>query len=255
MRIGFVGAGNMAAAMARGWSASEPRPELVFADAIPEKARRLAEETGGEAVDSVGALVAEVELVVLATKPAQLRAVAAEAGGGARAVLSILGGTSLAAVREAFPDTPAVRAIPNLPVAVRRGVICYAAAPSIDGPLLERVIGLLGALGEAIELPDERIDVATALMSTTPAYAALVIEALVDAGVEQGFPADLAQRLAVEAIAGTGELMRSADPVAIRRAVASPGGITAAGLAALERAGVRSALADAVRASVEKMRR
>lgn len=255
MRIGFVGAGNMAAAMARGWSRTDAGPDLAFADAVPGKAERLAGETGGTVRDSVAALAADVELLILATKPAQLREVATEAAGSAPAVLSILGGVPLASVRDAFPDTPTVRAIPNLPVAVNRGMVCYAPSPGIDPALLDRVVELLGALGEAIELPDERIDLATALMSTTPAYAALVVEALIDAGVEQGFPAELAQRLAVGAVAGTGELMRTADPVDIRRRVASPGGITAAGLAALERAGVRSALADAVRASVEKMRR
>lgn len=254
MRIGFVGAGNMAAAMAQGWSQVEAGPDLAFVDAIPGKAERLAGKTGGTALDSVAALASDVELLVLATKPAQLREVATEAAGSAPAVLSILGGVPLGTVRDAFPDTPVMRAIPNLPVAVRRGMICYATSPGVDHALLGRLVGLLEELGEAIELPDGRIDLATALMSTTPAYAALVVEALIDAGVEQGFPAELAQRLAVGSFAGTGELMETADPVDVRRRVASPGGITAAGLAALERGGVRSALADAVRASVEKMR-
>lgn len=245
MVIGFCGSGNMAAAMARGWRGEVDR--MLFTDSGSGRARELAREVGGEALESNAELAARADVVVLAVKPAKLEEVAAELA-GARVVVSLLGATPLGRVEAAFPAAEIVRVMPNVGVEVRRGVLCVAGNPD---PALR---ALLETLGEVVELPDAAIDAATAVMGCSPAYLALVVEALAEAGAKAGLDAELARRLVVETAAGTAELLRRHSPADVRKAVASPGGSTEAGLEALDREGVREAFGAAVRASLQGMR-
>ncbi len=245
MIVGFCGSGNMAAAFARGWAGSWE--QLLFFDADPEKARRLAEEVGGETVESNAELAQRADVVVLAVKPNVLDRAAGELA-GAKAVISILGATSLEKVQAAFPGAEVGRIMPNLAVEVSQGVLCVA------GEFNPEVREKLALLGTVVELPDAQFDLATALMGCSPAYFALVAEALVVAGIEAGLGEGLAEKLVVEAAAGTGALMRIRHPADLRVAVTSPGGSTEAGLEALEREGAREAFAAAVRASLDRMR-
>jgi pyrroline-5-carboxylate reductase len=139
-----------------------------------------------------------------------------------------------------------------MPAELARGVFCYAPGTrAADGPE-EQVLELFGRLGSVIALDERLMDVATALMGCGPAFFALVVEALVDAGVRHGLDPGDAGRMAVETMAGTAELLaaRDLDTAELRRRVTSPGGSTARGLAELERGGVRTAFADAVTAVV-----
>jgi len=245
MIVGFCGSGNMAAAIARGWAGEWER--MLFFDPDSDKARKLAEDLGGEAVESNGQLAEQADVVLLAVKPGALQQAAGELA-GAESVISILGATSLEDVQAAFPSAAVGRIMPNLAVEVGEGVLC------ISGSFSDEVRGKLDALGAVVELPDSRFDVATALMGCSPAYFALVSEALVEAGVDAGLDDELAERLVVGSAAGTGALMRVRRPADLRVAVTSPGGSTEAGLDALEREGAREAFAAAVRASLERMR-
>lgn len=259
MDIGLIGAGSMGSALARGLG--EP---LLVVDADRSKAESLALELGGEALSSPTDLADRADVVVLAHKPGQLEGVAAELGSRPRAVASILGGTRVADVERAYPEVPAYRFMPNLAVAARRGVVCYApGSRAADGPERE-LLGLFSRLGTVVELDEPLIEPATALMGCGPAFFALVVEALVDAGVRHGLPADRAFLLASETMGGTAALLAGdglggADGrlglAELRRRVTSPGGSTARGLAALERGGVRAAFSDAVDAVVEVGRR
>jgi pyrroline-5-carboxylate reductase len=243
--VGLIGAGNMARALARGWA--EP---LLCTDAGSGRAQALAAEVGGEAVASNAELAERAELVVLCHKPAQLRAVAEQVEGRARAVASVLAATPISALQEAYPGVPVVRTMPNTPVEVRRGVICFAPAPGVDAELERRVRDRFSRLGTVVELPESQMDLATAVMGVSPAYVALVAEAQVDAAVKYGLPARRAAELFVETLAGTAALLaeRDYDTLAVRREVTSPGGSTARGLAALEAGGVRAAFLDALAA-------
>ena len=116
------------------------------------------------------------------------------------------------------------------------------------------VRALLEGLGHVVELPDEQFDAATAVMGCAPAYLALAVEAIAEAGAADGLDEELARELVVETTAGTAELLRIRHPADVRRAVASPGGSTEAGLEALDREGAREAFEAAVRASLERMR-
>jgi pyrroline-5-carboxylate reductase len=243
MQIGLIGCGNMARALARGWG----RPVLC-ADPIAERARSLAAEVGGEALAGNADVAARAELVILCHKPAQLAAVAGELAPQAKAVASILAATPLQALREAYPDRPVYRFIPSLPVEVRQGAVVQAAAPVQEERLDAAVRELFAELGTLVVLDDALVDVAMGLMSCGPAYVALVAEAQVDAGVRRGIPAAQGAELVVQTLAGTAELLRRRgyDTTAVRREVASPGGLTARGLDALERGGLRAAFSDAL---------
>jgi pyrroline-5-carboxylate reductase len=241
----------MARALARGWD----RPLVCF-DPIAERAESLAAEVGGEALADGVEVARRAQLVVLCHKPAQLEAISRELAPHARAVASILAATPLGALQAAYPDRPVYRVIPSLPVEVRRGALVQAAAPPQDGELDAAVSELFAQLGTLVVLEERLIDIATGLMSCAPAYVALVAEAQIDAGVRRGIPASEGAQLVVETLAGTAELLRRRDydTLAIRREVASPGGLTARGLDALERGGVRSAFSNALDAVLGEAR-
>jgi pyrroline-5-carboxylate reductase len=243
MKVGMIGAGNMARAMARGWG--DP---VLCSDSGSGRARALAEELGGEALDSNAEVADRADLVILAHKPAQLATVAAEIRDRAAVVASVIGGASIATLAEAFPGTPVFRLMPNTPVELRRGVTCYAAAPEVDAQLESELVSLFERLGLVVRLPEYLIEAASAVMGVGPAYQALVAEAQVDAAVRHGLPVRLAAELVVATMAGTAALLaaREYDTLTVRREVASPGGSTARGLKALEAGGVRAAFNDAI---------
>lgn len=254
MRVGFAGAGNMAGAMARGWAAGEGGPEaMLFCDLDAARASALAEEVGGETRDGLAELARDSELVVLAVKPAALDEVAGELSGQAPPLISVLAVTPTARIAEAFPGVPALRVMPNQPVEVRRGVLCYVPPDGMPEQLLERLLELLGVLGRLVPLEERLIDAAMAIMSSSPAYIALVAEALARGGEREGLEPGLAGELVAGALAGTAELLRKRDPATIRSAVAPPGGATEAGLAELEGV-VEEAFVNAVNASLERFR-
>ena len=244
MQVGFIGAGNMARALARGWG--DP---VLCTDSGSGRAQALADELGGEAPASNRELAERADLVILAHKPAQLADVASEAAGAAKAVVSLLAGTSQADVRSAYPGVPVFRVEPNTAAQVKRGVFVFAEADAHeDAALRERVHELFSRLGTVVDVPERLVEVAGACSGVGPAYWALLAEAQVDAAVKAGMPAALASTLVTETMAGSAELLRArgGDTLAMRREVASPGGTTARGLAALERGGVRAAFASAM---------
>ena len=233
----------MASALARGWG--EP---VLVSDVDHARAQALADELGGEAPGSNAYVADAADAVVLCHKPAQLEEAAAEIRDRAKAVVSILGGTPIADVEAAYPGLPVYRFMPNIPAEVGAGVFAYApGSRAAEGPESE-VLEKFGRIGTVVPTPEPLIDAATAIMGCGPAFFALVVEALVDAGVRHGLTADAASKMAVEAMAGTASVLREsgADTAGLRRRVSSPGGSTARGLAALERGGVRSAFSDAV---------
>jgi pyrroline-5-carboxylate reductase len=242
MRVGLIGAGNMARAMARGWG--DP---VLASDSGSGRAAKLAQELGGRVATNLE-VAREADLVVLCHKPYQLAVVANELSGEVRAVASVLGGVGVAELQEAYPGVPVFRMEPNTPVEVRRGIVCYSPVPEIDSALEHEVVAQFERLGTVVRVPEALMGPATSVTAVGPAYMALVVEAQVDAAVRHGLKPDLAGSLAAETMAGTAALLqeRGYDTLTVRREVTSPAGSTARGLDALERGGLRSALSEAM---------
>jgi pyrroline-5-carboxylate reductase len=243
--IGFIGSGSMAAAIARGMAGGVDG--MLFSDSGSGRAAALAEELGGEALSNEE-VARRADAIVLAVKPKALDNVAPSLQ-QAGEIISVLAATSLARLREAFPEALVLRAMPNVGVEVRQGVICVAGdalSPAVDAAL-ERIAHVVG-------IEEKDFDAATAVMGCSPAYLALAVEAIADAGAADGLDADLARELVVETAAGTAELLRLRHPADVRRAVASPGGSTEAGLEELDRLDARAAFAAAVDGSLRRMR-
>ena len=241
----------MASALARGWC--DP---VLCTDALPGKAEALVAELGGEVAESNAALAASADAIFLCHKPDQLASVAAQAAGNedGKTVVSILAGVTLDDLRSAYPRaSKVIRLMPNVAVEIHRGVVCWAAESDEDA----RVAELLERVATVVRVPERLIEVATASQGVGPAYVSLFVEAQVDAAVRLGMPPALAVELATATTEGSAALLaaRDFDTLALRRAVTSPGGVTARGLAALEDGGLRAAFQAAADAAVHVGRR
>jgi pyrroline-5-carboxylate reductase len=274
MKLGFIGSGKMATALAQGvLSAGICQPgDVTVSDAIPAAADRLAKATGARAATNAET-VAVSDVVVLAVKPGD--AVAAlqslsggsmestmrwawksgSEAGGAKLLLSIVAGLPLEKLEAAAgPVFRVIRAMPNTPALIMRGATGFARgslATDDDGKLASTIFG---SAGVAVEVKENLLDAVTGLSGSGPAYAYTIIEALADGGVLMGLPRELALRLAAQTLAGAAEMVlkQNVHPAVLRDEVTSPGGTTIAGLEVLEQRGLRSALIGAVRAATER---
>jgi pyrroline-5-carboxylate reductase len=249
MRLGFIGAGNMASALARG--IGEP---VLVSDLDQSRAQALADAVGGEALSSNAEVAERADAIVLCHKPQQLEEVADGLGGRARVVVSILAATATTRIEAAYPGAAVYRLIPNIPAEVGQGVLCYTpGARAAAGPEQE-ILELVGRAGTVIQLDDEAlIEPAMALMSCGPAFYALLAEAFTEAGVAYGLGRDDAARMSVGTMAGAAASLdaHELDFAALRARVATPGGATERGLQALEVGGARAVCRAAVDAVLE----
>lgn len=240
--LGLIGSGSMNGALALGWG--DP---VVATDSGSGRAGKLVARLGGEDLGvDLEAAAARCDTLLLGHKPYQLADVAGRIGSFDGLVISVLGGVTLAQLREAYPQARVSSVMPNTAVEVRRGVSILAAGgdePDTVRPLFERV-------GLVVELPEGAANAAaTGISGVGPAYVALVAEAWTDAGVRAGLKAEVAAELVRETLAGTAELLRETDSLAIRRGVSSPGGSTARGLRALVDGNVPAAFQAAMDAT------
>jgi pyrroline-5-carboxylate reductase len=248
----------MASGLARGWAAASGEPgapeAMLFADAEPKRAEDLAAEVGGQAQEGNTDVAHAADLVVLAVKPDVLDQVAPDLSPSGTPVLSILAGTTLETLGEALPGIELIRVMPNLGAQLRQAVLCVTFPEETPEERRREIKGLLGLIGEVIELDEGLIDAATAIMGCSPGYLALLAEILVEAGVDEGLTEDQTRRMVAKAMSATGGLLEVREPGELKRAVASPGGMTEAGLNALEEHELRAALKAAVDASLEVAR-
>ncbi|MGY4766382.1 pyrroline-5-carboxylate reductase family protein [Kribbella sp. CWNU-51] len=233
--LGFVGAGNMAGAIARGLG--EP---IYATDNGSGRAAALVAELGGEVMPSNADLFRRSDTIFLGHRPDQLAAIAEGIDATGKLVISMMGPTTIAQLQDAYPGATVVRTMPNTPVEVRRGVVAVAEGgePAVD---------LLSRLGTVVVLPERQMDLATATAGVMPALIAVLAEAAIDAAVCHGLDFETARDMFLETMAGTAELLikRDGDTLAVRREVGTPGESTVRGVAALERNNVRTAFMDA----------
>ncbi len=249
-RLVIVGGGNMGAALAGGLIASGmAADELAISEALPARRRELEAMFPGVLVSSE---VAAADSAVIAVKPGDVTAaVGAAVAAGAGRILSIAAGVRLASLEAAAgPEVAVVRAMPNTPALIRQGASAIAGGTRTGDADLVWAEEVLGAVGIVERVEESQLDAVTAVSGSGPAYVFLVAEALVAAGVDNGLPQELAERLATQLLVGSAALLAErGDAATLRANVTSPGGTTAAGLAVLEERGVRDAVAAAVRAA------
>jgi pyrroline-5-carboxylate reductase len=218
----------------------------------------LKSDLGVEVTASNREAIAGADIVVLSVKPQQLEAVAEELDGALNAdqtVLSIMAGVKIHSIGLKLNHTKLIRVMPNTPAQIRKGISAWTASDDVEQATLDFVASMLSAIGDELKFSDEKnIDIATALSGSGPGYVFVFIEALTDAGVELGLPVHVARHLASQTVLGSAALQRESGkhPAELRNMVTSPGGTTAAGLAALEMGGFRANVADAVRAAFER---
>ncbi len=171
-------------------------------------------------------------------------------------VISIAAGVTLAALEAAVPGHPVVRAMPNTPALVRRGAAAISAGTHTGPEHVTTAERILGSVGTVVSVPESHLDAVTGLSGSGPAYVFLVAEALIEAGVHAGLPRPISSALVVQTLLGSATLLAesSEGAEALRAAVTSPAGTTAAGLAALEAHALRSAFLEAVKAATERSR-
>ncbi|MCX7424895.1 MAG: pyrroline-5-carboxylate reductase [Planctomycetia bacterium] len=259
-RVGFIGAGQMATALAQGLiERGVTSPEgLIASDPAAEARHRFAELTHGRVTADNRQVAAEAEVLFLSVKPQQLDAVLAELGGHIPAqslVISIVAGVRLAVLTQGLGGTVRlVRVMPNTPCLVGLGASGYCLgehATAEDGKLVER---LLSAAGIAFEVEERLLDAVTGLSGSGPAFVYMMIEALSDGGVRMGLPRAVATTLAAQTVRGAAQMVLSTGdhPGVLKDRVTSPGGTTIAGIQALESAGFRAAVMAAVEAAARR---
>ena len=247
-----MGEALVAGLLDAGWAGAA---DVVVVEKLEGRRRQLAERFENVAVreEPVGG-----DGAVIAVKPGDVEAACrAVAAAGVGRVLSIAAGVPLARL-EAWlgGEVPVVRAMPNTPALVGAGAAAIAAGRSAGEAELHWAEEILSAVGTVARVPETLLDAVTGLSGSGPAYVFLVAEALIDAGVHAGLPRDTAVGLVVQTLLGSARLLAESGqgPEALRAAVTSPGGTTAAGLRALEDRAVRGAFLEAVDAATERSR-
>jgi pyrroline-5-carboxylate reductase len=260
MRVGIVGAGVMAEAIIAGLVADRAVEAGTLVASHPRRERRdaLAERHGIRPVAANREALAGADVVVLAVKPQMLGRVMRELRGELSAdqvVVSIVAGATIRTLVDGIQHAAVVRAMPNTPSQIRRGISVWSASEACTARQRDLARGVLRALGDEREVADETfVAMATALSGTGPTYLFSVMEALIDAGVHLGFPRELAHDLVVETLIGSAEFAQRSElhPAQLRNAVTSPGGTSAAAIYELEKGRIRTVLSDAVWAAYRR---
>jgi pyrroline-5-carboxylate reductase len=262
LTVGFVGTGQMATALAKGFlAAGTLNADAIFGcDVVPSAGQNFVRQTGAKLVASCRAVAAEANILFLAVKPQQMAGVLAELRDVLRPehlIVSIAAGISLATLSSGLGErTRIIRVMPNTPALVGCGASAFSLGPHATGDDAALVQKLLSNVGYAVEVPEKLLDAVTGLSGSGPAFVYQIIEAMSDGGVRVGLPREIATKLAAQTVLGAAQMVLTTGqhPGPLKDAVTSPGGTTIAGLHALERGGLRGTLMDAVEAATERAR-
>ncbi len=263
LTIGFLGAGKMATALARGFIKARlvNAASIIGSDPYPAARQAFASETGGGSTESNHDVVKSCRVLILAVKPDQVAGVLAEIHGGVtpeHLLISIAAGATIAKLEGGLPKgARVIRVMPNTPAIVGASATAYAlgnTASKLDGELAAK---LFSSVGSAYSVKESLLDAVTGLSGSGPAYVYMMIEALSDGGVAAGLPRDIATQLAAQTVYGSAKMVLETGmhPGALKDMVTSPGGTTIEGLHELEKGGIRAALINAVRAASDKSRK
>ena len=268
-KIGFLGAGQMATALALGFlkSGIVTKEQLFASDAVAANGERFAAATGATLCKSNVALYETVDVLFLAVKPQQMEDVLEEFSMRRdceqKLFVSIAAGLSLFFYEQRLgkkgamqPATSAriIRVMPNTPCLVGKGASAFAATQAVTQDDMDLVRSLLETVGVVEYVPERFLDAVTGLSGSGPAFVCIMIEAMSDAGVRMGLPRAMATNFAVQTLLGTAEmvLQTGEHPAVLKDRVTSPGGTTIAGVQALETHGFRAAIIAAIQAATQR---
>lgn len=267
MKIGFIGSGHIATALARGWAAGaearrdeklrDEAPGLVFYDADAERAAALAAECRGTAAASLADLVAGSDLLIVAVRPTVVGEVLTDVAPllESRPLVSLAAGVTLAQLREHLhADAAVARVMPNLAASLCRGTFLVVPG-TLTSAEAQRLDEALSLIGQPITIAESEIDIGTAVSGCMPGFMGLIVAGFAQAGVAGGLGEDEARRIALSAVHGAAAVVAAnGDPAAIMAATATPGGMTAAGLEQLQADGLEQVLESAVQAATLRAR-
>ena len=259
-RIAFIGSGKMGEAMIKGIVAQDLvlATQIVASDPVAARREQMKSQFGVNATDTNKSAVQEADVIILSVRPNILSSVMAELKGHippAALILSIVAGVPIATMQQGLGHDRIVRTMPNTPAQVGKGITVWVATPAVTAEQRKQTQAILNALGEQVVVEDEHyLDMATGLSGSGPGYVFLIIEAMIDAGVQIGFSRADAQKIVLQTIDGSVALVRSTGlhPAELKNRVTSPAGTTAAGLFELEQSGVRAAIIRAVEAAYHR---
>ncbi len=256
MRIGFIGGGNMAKAIAIGAvnCGVVAAADVYIYDKDAEKMNSLCAEYSFNACRSQGELEIKSDIVILAVKPNVAKSVL-NGISKAKALVSIVAGLDLMAINSSIKsDTRILRVMPNTPLMVGCGATAFAYPSTLTDEEYSYIKSLFGGLGEVVEVEEKYFSAVTGVSGSGPAYAYIFIEALADAGVKHGLSRDTAKMLAAQTVIGAGKMVLETGkhPAQLKDEVCSPGGTTIEAVAVLENMGMRAAVINAVDACVDK---
>ncbi len=258
--LGFIGAGNMAAALVKGLLHAKvvPPEGIIVSDVKPERLAQLKEEHGIRTTQDNHELVRVSDVVVLSVKPQVIDKVLTLIGGDVKStqlVISVAAGVPVSALESRLPEgTHVVRTMPNTPATVMAGATAIAPGTHATEEDLEVARALFTAVGRVVTLDESLLDAVTGLSGSGPAYIMLMIEAMADGGVKVGLHRDTALLLAAQTVYGSAKLLLETGehPGRLKDMVTSPGGTAIAGLHTLESGGLRRTLIDAVEAATNR---
>ncbi len=258
MNIGFIGAGNMASALAGGLISSELiRPDEISISDKNSSSLKPWQAKGVFTTEDNTEVLEHSDIVVFAVKPNVLPSVLEEAKKFSKdkIFISIAAGVTIETIEEALgKKAKIIRAMPNTPARVNCGITVIASNKNITDSELEEAKKILSAVGEVVMLDEKYINAATALHGSSPAYVYLLIDAMADSGVRYGIPKEISLRLAAKAVEGAAKMVLETKehPQALKDAVCSPGGTTIAAVCELEKTGFGSSVSAAIDACVKK---
>ena len=260
IKFGFIGCGNMGGALAQAVAKTANPFEIALCDANIEKSAALAESLGC-GVALLEQVVTDCEYIFLGVKPQGFEGLFEEISPILQkrkdrfVLISMAAGVSVAAIEKMCKmKAPVIRIMPNTPVSVGEGMILYTANDAVTEDEIDTFLHALAKAGKLDEIPEDKIDAASALSGCGPAFVYLFAEALADGAVECGLARDKANLYAAQTLLGAAELLLQSGkhPGELKDAVCSPGGTTIAGVHALEENSFRSAAMSAVTAAYEK---
>ena len=256
-QVGFIGAGNMAFALAGAIASKGLAGTFHVFDIAKDRLDLFSRELQGVKVEKSNRdVVAGADVVFLAVKPQVIDSVLSELGGCTGVVVSIAAGVTLRRLESHLPEARVFRVMPNTPCLVGEMAAGFAAGTRVTAADRNVVENLLQAAGIAIEVPEDLLDSVTGLSGSGPAFFARIIEAFIEAGMHNGLAAETARDLVLKTAIGTARLLMERDmtPQQLVDMVSSPGGTTIAGRAVLEQSDLREIILRTVSAAAQRSR-